>query len=123
MKRSVVNKEPEDESEEKKKPNQKTLNLIYGNPNITEFNASKFFNYPGSPKQNVAQIYRQTLRRPHYNKGNTRTNRRINALYPSPYQIKNSKIKTTSKQQKEHISKLYSPKKYQTGKNLLLCEF
>lgn len=70
--------------------------VIYGKQNYTEINHSRFFNYPGSPKQVVQQIYTQSLKRPQY-KGNTKTNRRIMALYPSPYQSKNAKFKSFRK--------------------------
>ena len=86
---------------------------FYGRQNFTEVNATKFFNNPVSPKQVVQQIYQQPLRRPHH-RVTTKTNRRIMALYPSPYQSKNAKLKSLrqpASKEKKSLVEVYSPAK------------
>lgn len=88
--------------------------LAYSSHNYTDINPNKYFNIPSSPKQLVQRIYQQSLKRPNYRVNQHKTNRRIMALHPSPYQSKNTKFKTLRRQNlhRKQVMEIYSPVKY-----------
>ena len=76
----------------------------FGNPHVLQpLSGEQIVNYPKSPKNDFNHIYKQTLKRPNYSKNQGRVGKKVNNLYPSPYNTKNQKYRTVKKSSNEPI--------------------
>ena len=57
-------------------------------------------NYAKSPKYDTTSIYQQSLRRPNYKTSQERKNKKVIGYFTSPYQNKNSKMKSFTRKSK-----------------------